>query len=160
MTMRSIRSGLLLAASLGLSCLPLSAAPTTSHDPARDVVEALYQFRATHGPAQVIDILRLDRLLSAGLISRCTAYVHAPQASDQVPAVNYDALTGAQEVLSPVFPIRLLARGDDWRRYQVLANYPDGSRWGEVDVLAVRLKQGWRVTQVGRLRDDCELGSR
>ncbi|WP_282262949.1 hypothetical protein [Stenotrophomonas sp. PS02301] len=132
-------------------------------DPARAVVDALYGFRATHGPAYPDAFPALRSMLSPGLLARCVRYQRALDApgapTDLVPTINYDPLTGSQEALSSSYPAAEVARRKDWVRYRIRATYLDGAAWNDIDVQVVKLSSGqWRISNINRLRQDCALG--
>jgi len=143
------------AAAVSLLSITFWAWSAAERDQARSVVEDLYRFRASHGAAQMEEILPLHQWLSPGLLERCRAYVSVRSPPDLAPAIDYDVLTGSREALAPRFRARLLMGGPDWHRYVVTASHADGGRREDIDVVVARLRPGWRVTQIGRLRDDC-----
>ncbi|GEM_PF-1649216 len=153
----------LFSALPGIAMAVASPASAATDDPARKVVDALYGFRATHGPTYPDAFSALRSLLSPGLLARCARYQRALEApgapTDLVPTINYDPLTGSQEALSSSYPATEVARRTDWAQYCVRATYPDGTAWNDIDVQVVKLRDGpWRISNINRLRQDCELG--
>lgn len=148
---------------VGMSTAMAVPASAATGDPARRVVDALYGFRATHGPTYPDAFPALRALLSPGLLARCARYQHALEApgapTDLVPTINYDPLTGSQEALSSSYPATEVARRNDWVHYRIRATYPDGTAWNDIDVQVAKLSTGqWRISNINRLRQDCEAG--
>ncbi|WP_250633804.1 hypothetical protein [Pinirhizobacter soli] len=144
--------------------LPAQAAmPTLASTSPMDVVNSILSFRLARGAVTIEEFALVERWISPGLMQACSEYrrrLDGPNAVNiGVPSVQTDPVTGAQEALSERF--QLDAPQDKGSTQIIIAHlfHPDGTPYGSRRfVLANLPSYGWRITNMGFLRTQCEQG--
>ena len=168
---RSCRT--LLANLLCLACmLPMAAAwpltaeaaaPASTPTSPTDVVSSILEFRLARETINLEEFALVERWISPGLMQACRGYLRRlddPNTTFMgVPSVHADPVTGAQEALGERF--QLDPPQDKGATQVVIAHlfYPDGTTYGSRRFVVTNLpRYGWRISNMGFLRAQCEQG--
>ena len=128
-----------------------------------DIVSSILEFRLARETINLEDFALVERWISPGLMQACRGYLRRRDDPNTtflgVPSVHADPVTGAQEALGERFSLD--PPQDKAGNQIIIAHlfYPDGTSYGSRRfVLANLPRYGWRITNMGYLRTQCEQG--
>jgi hypothetical protein len=153
----------LMAAAAVWSLSAGAAVPALASASPTEVVSSILEFRLARETINLEDFALVERWISPGLMLACRGYLRRRDDPNTtfmgVPSVHADPVTGSQEALGERF--QLDPPQDKGGGQVIIAHlfYPDGTSYGSRRfVLANLPRYGWRITNMGYLRTQCEQG--